>query len=226
MKKILIIEDDPAIRIGLETSLKDEGYSFVSSDDGQKGLNLAIAGEFDLILLDLMLPSKGGLEVCNELRKSGSFTPIIIITSKKEEVDKIIGLELGADDYITKPFSLRELLARIRAILRRTNEFKLVKDIVKFEDIEINFSAHSIKRNGKEIDSTNTELKLLKLFIENENVVLSRDRILNEVWGYESFPTTRTVDNFVVSLRKKIEKDFSEPKHIITVHRGGYRFIR
>lgn len=225
MKKILILEDDPAIRFGLETALKDEGYTYVSADDGAEGFSLASEGKFDLILLDVILPSISGFDICSNLRKSGVFTPIIIITSKKEEVDRVIGLELGADDYITKPFSIRELLARMRAIFRRATEFNGAQGLVAFENIEINFGAHTLKRNGRDLEITNTELKLLKFFCDHENMVLSREKILNEVWGYESFPTTRTVDNFILSLRKKIEKDFSNPKHIITAHRGGYKFV-
>lgn len=226
MNKILIIEDDPAISLALKTSLTDEGYHCASEDDGEKGFSIAKNQNFDLILLDIILPSKNGFEICGGLRKAGVTTPIIIITSKKEEVDKVIGLELGADDYITKPFSERELLARIRANLRRASDFNSADHNVSFDDVSVDFKAHSLKKSGVEIEVTSTELKLLKFLVENENIVLTREEILNAVWGYDYFPTTRTVDNFILSLRKKIENDFSNPKHLLTVHRKGYKFHR
>ena len=226
MKKILIIEDDPAISKGLVDALNAENYQTMDIDNGEKGYHLAKNEKYDLIVLDLKLPGKNGIDVCRDLRKDGVNTPIIMLTVLKEELDQVLGLELGADDYITKPFSLRVLLAKIKAILRRKSE--IVSDIEEysFGDVYINFKAQEATKNKKPIELTNMEFKLLKYLCQQENVVIDRDTMLDEVWGYDNFPNTRTVDNFILNLRKKIEDDPSHPVHLLTVHRAGYKFIK
>lgn len=226
MKHILIIEDDPAILKGLRISLEEEHYRIESATDGLDGYRLARQNNYDLVLLDLMLPGMNGQEICRKLRGHRDHTPIIMLTSKKQESDKVLGLEIGADDYITKPFSVRELQARIRAMLRRTalkNDTE--QDICCFGSIEIDFKKQQATREGQQIKLSATEFKILRCFIHHEQEVLQRETLLNEVWGYDVFPTTRTVDTFILNLRKKIEDDPGRPKHILTVHGTGYKFI-
>ena len=226
MKRILIIEDDPAISKGLTDVLKEEHYEVVTEEDGEKGFKFAQNENIALIILDLMLPSKNGIEICSELRKKGINTPILMLTSKKEEMDKVLGLEVGADDYLTKPFSVRELLARIKALLRRKQE--LVKDIEEysFGSVHIDFKKQTALKNNKPIELSTTEFKILKYFIEHEGEVVTRDNLLDKVWGYDVFPTSRTVDNYILSLRKQIEDNPSEPKHLLTVPKAGYKFVK
>lgn len=224
MKTILIVEDDPAILLGLENSLSEEGYKVIKSSDGKKGYEAAKVHNPDVILLDIMLPSKNGLDVCKDLRKDNIQTPIIMLTSKKEEIDKVIGLEIGADDYVTKPFSLRELLARVKVQLRKSDSDKKGIESYQFGSISLNFT-NMEGFNGKEkINFSAKELKILKYFAEKEGEVISRNQLLDDIWGYENFPTTRTVDNYILSIRKKIEKDPGNPVHLLTVHTVGYRF--
>ena len=225
MKRILIIEDDPAILKGLNVALKEEHYEVQSETDGVFGYENARNHQFDMIILDLMLPGKNGQEICRDLRGDGITTPIIMLTSKKEEADKVLGLEIGADDYVTKPFSILELKARIRAQLRRGDLDNGKKDIYQFGGIEINFKKQTAIRNSKSIKLSAKEYEILQFFLEREGEVISRDMLLNEIWGYDIFPTTRTIDTFILNLRKKIEDDPSNPKHIITVHKSGYRFL-
>ncbi len=224
MKKILVIEDDPAILQGLELSLKDEHFIVSIAEDGEKGFNLARKNNYDLIILDLMLPKKNGMEVCSLLRAEKVQTPIIILTSKKDEIDKIIGLETGADDYVTKPFSTRELLARIKAVIRRNEKQENELSEFSFGKINIDFKKQEVTKNKKLVDLSVTEFRVLKYMVEHEDQVVTREILLNEIWGYDTFPTTRTVDNYILSLRKKIEDDSSEPRFIITVPKAGYRF--
>ncbi len=226
MKKILIIEDDPALMAGLSESLSSENYTVLGAGDGEKGYKLALESGADLILLDLMLPLKDGLEVCRDLRKNGRNTPIIMLTSKNEEIDKVLGLEIGADDYITKPFSLKELLARIKALLRRAEPALPGIEEYSFGNVKMNLKKMEIEKEGNPLKLSATEYKILKYFIEHEGEVISRDKFLDDVWGYDAFPTTRTVDNYILSIRKKIEDDPSSPEHIVTVHTAGYKFIR
>jgi len=226
MKKILIIEDDPAISKGLVDALKDENYLTMDVDNGEKGYQLAKDENYDLIVLDLKLPGKNGIDVCRDLRKDGVNTPIIMLTVLKEELDQVLGLELGADDYMTKPFSLRVLLAKIKAILRRKSE--IVSDIEEysFGDVYINFKSQEATKNKNPIEFSNIEYKLLKYFCQRENTVIQRSTLLDEVWGYDNFPNTRTVDNFILNLRKKIEDDPSHPVHLLTVHGAGYKLLK
>jgi len=226
MKKILIIEDDAAILKGLTESLTAENYSVISSSDGEEGYRKALKEKIDMIILDLMLPNKNGIDICRELRNKGISTPILMLTSKKEEVDKILGLEIGADDYMTKPFSLRELHARIKALLRRTAEIKKELDELSFGKYYFNFKTHDALKNNKPLNLSAMEFKILKYFAIHEGEVITREMLLDDVWGYESFPTTRTVDNFILSLRKQIENDPSSPEHLITLHKAGYKFVK
>jgi DNA-binding response OmpR family regulator len=226
MKKILIIEDDPAISRGLGESLKAENYEVICEDNGESGFKAAQSSNPELIILDLMLPGKNGLEICKELRQEGNNVLILMLTSKTEEMDKVLGLEMGADDYVTKPFSLRELIARIKALLRRRNEIH--KDIEKysFGNVDVDFKRMETCKKSKQVKMSLKEFEILKFFINHEGEVVSRDKLLDEVWGYENYPTTRTVDNFILMLRKKIEDNPSVPKHILTFHSAGYKFVK
>ena len=226
MKRILIIEDDPAITKGLSDVLTEEHYEVVTEEDGEKGFKFAQNENIALIILDLLLPSKNGIEICTDLRKKGINTPILMLTSKKEEMDKVLGLEVGADDYVTKPFSVRELLARVKALLRRKNE--ITKDIedYSFGSVQIDFRKQTAAKKNKPIELSTTEFKILKFFIEHEGEVVTRDNLLDKVWGYDVFPTSRTVDNYILAIRKQIEDDPSAPKHLITVPKAGYKFVK
>ncbi len=227
MHRILIIEDDPAISKGLSIALQEASYQVENADNGIQGFEKARTGQFDLIILDLMLPGKSGQDICRDLRQAGNQTPIIMLTSKKEEIDKVLGLELGADDYVTKPFGLHELLARIKAVLRRA-QLKSTEEkpaVLRFGSFEIDFEKMMASKNGNPIKLTAREFELLRFFADHPNEVVTRDQLLDEVWGYDSFPTTRTIDTFVLNLRKKIEDDPSDPRHLLTVHKMGYRFV-
>lgn len=224
MKKILIIEDDPAIRTGLNETFTAEGYSVIEADTGTKGFEIASKDNFDLIVLDLILPGKDGIEICKDLRSDGVKTPIIMVTSRKEEIDKILGLEIGADDYVTKPFSIRELLARVKALIRRSTYEPGDIEQVAFANLKIDFKKQEMYKGLIPVKLSSTEYRILHYFIDHEGQVISRDKFLDEVWGYDSYPTTRTVDNYILSLRKKIEDDPANPKHLLTVHKVGYKF--
>jgi DNA-binding response OmpR family regulator len=226
MKKILIIEDEPDLIKGLKINLSDEGYQVDWALDGREGLRKAIEESPDLIILDIMIPEMDGLEVCRKLRHSNIDTPVIMLTAKGGEIDKVLGLELGADDYMTKPFSIRELLARIKARLRHIEkERKPVPEIYTIGEIEIDFARFKVSRNGKEHELTSLETDILRYFVIHLGEVVSRNDLLDKIWGYESFPTTRTIDNHILKLRKKIEEDPSHPRYILSVYGGGYRFI-
>ena len=226
MKKILVIEDDPAILTGLEASLEEDHYEVSSSSDGLEGYEKARIEQFDLIILDLKLPGKNGEDVCKDLRKEGVSTPILMLTSKIEEMDKVLGLELGADDYVTKPFSVRELLARIKALLRRNSVVRSEIEECSFGSIYINFKNQEADKNKEPLELSTMEFKVLKYFLQREGEVIERTKLLDDVWGYDNFPSTRTVDNFILVLRKKIEENPSDPKHILTVHKAGYKFVK
>ncbi len=220
--RILVVEDEPAIAFGLEADLKTEGYVVEVVGDGETATQRACEGKFDLILLDVMLPRKDGFEVCRELRRAGFKTPIILLTARSQEVEKVMGLEWGADDYVTKPFSPPELRARIKAVLRRTS----VEDepVYRFGNAEVDFARCELRREGKTVEITSLEFKLLAAFIHNRGRVLSRQRLLDEVWGPGTFITDRVVDNHIVALRKKIEPEPHAPRYLVNVRGLGYRF--
>ncbi len=226
MKTILIVEDDTAILKGLEDALTAEHFKVISATNGAKGYAMAKRENIDLIVLDLMLPEKNGQEICRDLRKEGINTPILMLTSKKQEMDKVLGLEMGADDYVTKPFSIRELIARIHALLRRKWEIRKDLDEYAFGDVEIDFKKQEATKEKKPLRLSSREFEILKYFASHEGEVVTREMMLNDVWGYENFPTTRTIDNFILSLRKKIENNHSTPKHLLTVHTSGYKFVK
>ena len=222
MMRILVVEDEPAIAFGLEADLKTEGYDVEVVGDGEAATRRAREGKFDLVLLDVMLPRKDGFEVCRELRRAGFKTPIILLTARSQEVEKVMGLEWGADDYVTKPFSPPELRARIKAVLRRTSGED--EAIYRFGDAEVDFARCELRREGKTVEVTSLEFKLLAAFIHNRGRVLSRQRLLDEVWGPGTFITDRVVDNHIVTLRKKIEPEPHTPQYLINVRGLGYRF--
>lgn len=225
-EKILIIEDEEDLVKGLKLNLSGEGYEVDWAYDGEEGLRKALDEAYDLIILDIMLPKMNGLDICRELRQKKLNIPIIMLTAKGEEIDKVVGLEIGADDYITKPFSIRELLARIKAHLRREKrEGEKVPEIYSFGDVEIDFARIKVRRKGKELDLTSLEMEVLKYFIAHKGEVVTRGTLLDKIWGYESYPTTRTIDNHILKLRKKIEEDPSRPKYILSVYGEGYRFM-
>jgi DNA-binding response OmpR family regulator len=225
-EKILIIEDEADLVKGLELNLADEGYEVSWAADGREGLRRALEEAPDLIILDIMLPGINGLEVCRELRQRKTNIPVIMLTAKSEEVDKVVGLEIGADDYITKPFSVRELLARIKAHLRREKmEPRNVPKTFAFGDVEVDFVHFKVRRAGKEFNLTALELDILKYLVAHRGEVVSREALLDKVWGYDKFPTTRTIDNHILKLRKKIEEDPSRPRHIFSIYGEGYRFM-
>jgi DNA-binding response OmpR family regulator len=227
MEKILIVEDETALAEGLKDNLEAEGFAVVLAFDGEQGLQLATTEAPDLIILDVMLPQKSGFDVCRELRRRGYQIPIIILTARTEEVDRVLGLELGADDYVPKPFSIRELIARVKAVLRRSPAKKDKKSaIYDLGKIKVDFE-HYVACDVKDvqIDMTYKEFEILKYFTKNPGRTISRDELLDKVWGYEIYPTSRTVDNHIVKLRKKIEDDPENPRHILTVYGIGYKYI-
>jgi DNA-binding response OmpR family regulator len=228
MVKILIVEDEPNMRMGLKDNLEFEGYEVDYAEDGKEGLEKILHNKYNLVLLDVMMPKLSGFDVCKTARKNGINTPIILLTAKGEEIDKILGLELGADDYVTKPFSLRELLARIKAILRRGDDSSSenkVDEMITIGRLDINFPSYNAFEEGSPVQLSHKEFEILRLLWNRKNTTVSRDDLLNEIWGYDETPTTRTVDNFMLRLRQKIEIDFNHPHVIITVHGIGYKLI-
>ncbi|HEV8583370.1 MAG TPA: response regulator transcription factor [Methylomirabilota bacterium] len=223
MPRILIVDDEPEIVRGLEDNLRFEGYDTSAAYDGEEGLRRACSEAPDLILLDLMMPKLSGSDVCRELRRRGVDVPVIMLTARGEEADRVRGLELGADDYVTKPFSLRELLARVRAVLRRPGPRQKF-EAFDFGDVRIQPRARRVVKAGAEVRLTRKEFDLLVYLVEHRGEIVTRDRLLDEVWGYERFPTTRTVDTHVLRLRRKFERDPDRPVWIQTVHGQGYRF--
>jgi len=224
MEKILVIEDEESILMALEDNLRLEGYEVSSAKDGLQGLAAAKERGYDLIILDIMLPKMDGFEVCKQLRQAGITTPILILTAKSQEIDKVLGLELGADDYVTKPFSPREVLARVKALLRRAKQPKQGIDLYQFGDIEVDFIKYEAKKKGRPIYLTALEFSLLHFLIQHKDQVMHRDLILDEVWGDDVYVTPRTVDKHIAHLRKKIEAEPSNPKYIIGVRGVGYKF--
>ncbi|MFA6469070.1 MAG: response regulator transcription factor [Bacteroidota bacterium] len=226
MARILVIEDEPDMQRGLKDNLEFEGYDVVIVGEGKKGLETIRAKSFDLILLDIMLPGMSGFEICKTIRTEGIATPVIMLTAKGEEVDKVLGLEFGADDYITKPFSLRELLARVKAVLRRTPTEKISSQkSISIGLLEIDFESYTAKKKGKAVSMTSKDFDILRYLWHHQQQVISRDDLLKHVWGYDESISSRTVDNFIVKLRKNIEKNPAVPKHIITIHGTGYKLI-
>ena len=225
MVKVLIIEDEPNMIVGLKDSCEYEGYEVSVARNGKEGLEKAATEKVDIILLDVMLPLMSGIDVCRTLRSRGIETPILMLTARGEEMDKVVGLEVGADDYVTKPFSIKELLARIRAHLRRATKQVAAIESFTFGDVELNFKKYAARKGGQALDLSAREFEILHYLIRRRGETVTRDQLLDEVWGYDSTPVTRTVDNHIARLRQKIEPDPSAPRHIITVHRLGYRFI-
>ncbi len=222
--RILIVEDDPSIRLGLQRSLGYEGFTVDLAKDGEEALQRAFDKKPDLILLDLMLPKVNGFEVCRTVRKYDASIPIVILSAKGDEGDKVLGLELGADDYVTKPFSIRELTARIKAALRRRRANEGEIDVFEERNLKIDFAGQSLVVDGERRECTTREFNLLRYLIQNRGRVLSRDQILNKVWGFDYDGTPRTIDNFVNKLRQKLERDIDNPVWILTVRGTGYKF--
>jgi DNA-binding response OmpR family regulator len=225
-QKILVVEDDEAILLGLEENLKYAGYRVWTAKDGNEGLKAAMETAPDLILLDLMLPGMSGYEVCRDLRGKGKNMPIIMLTARQDEFDKVHGFEVGADDYVTKPFSINELLARVRAVLLRGRRRIEGPVTYEFEDCMLDLDARILTRDGKSVPVTRTEFDLLAYLCANEGKALSREVLMNDVWGTVYLGTQRSLDTFVVSLRAKVEKKPNKPVHILTVHGVGYKFVK
>jgi DNA-binding response OmpR family regulator len=225
MSKILIIEDEPDMVLGLKDNFEFEGYEVITAPDGATGLERARAHKPDLVILDIMLPKLSGLEVCKALRSEGLEVPIIMLTARGQEIDKVVGLELGADDYVTKPFSIREVLARVRAILRRTEGGKKRLARYRFADVELDFETYAATKSGAPLDLSPREFDLLRYLIERKGETVTRDSLLEDVWGYESYPSTRTVDTHIAKLRAKIGDSGVEPRYILTIHGSGYKFV-
>jgi two-component system alkaline phosphatase synthesis response regulator PhoP len=224
MPRILIVDDEPSMVRGLEDNLRFEGYQTLSATDGRRGLHLALTEAPDLILLDVMMPGMSGWDVCRGLRDKGVDIPVIMLTARGEEADRVLGLELGADDYVTKPFGLRELLARIRAVLRRPGPRTKFEEFA-FGSVRLQLRGRQAFKEGREVKLTRKEFDLLRYLIEHRDEIITRDRLLDEVWGYDQFPTTRTVDMHVLRLRQKFEDDPEHPRFIVTAHGQGYRFV-
>ena len=224
MTRILVVEDEPGIALGLEDDLKLEGYDVEVIGDGAAAARRAREGGFDLVLLDVMLPGKDGFEVCRELRRAGIRVPILMLTAKTQEAEKVLGLELGADDYVTKPFGTRELRARIKALLRRATQPEPDRECYRFGDVEVDFRRGELRRRGVPVEVTPIEFKLLALFVRAPGRLFSRDRLIEGAWGAETFASERIVDNHIANLRRKIEPDPAEPRYLRNVRGMGYRF--
>jgi DNA-binding response OmpR family regulator len=237
-QKILVIEDENSVREGLVDSLSLEGYSVVWRDNGQDGVSAYEQEKPDLVILDVMMPGLDGLEVCRRIRQNGVYTPIILLTAKCSEIDKVVGLEIGADDYLTKPFGMRELFARVKAVLRRYAQVAepasvspskeksgSVPDELVFSDVFIDFKTYRAKKGDRSLTLSAKEFELIRYLSQHPDIPVSRNELLDHVWGYNSYPTTRTVDNFIARLRQKLEKTPDKPEHIITVHGIGYKFV-
>jgi two-component system alkaline phosphatase synthesis response regulator PhoP len=224
--KVLLVEDEEGLILTLTDRLRSEGFEVVTAKDGEAGLEAALAQSFDLILLDVMLPKKNGYDVCRDLRQRGITTPILMLTAKGETIDKVLGLKLGADDYLTKPFEVIELLARIEALLRRSPSKSNGQspEAFRFDGVAVDFKSATVSKDNSEIELSAMEFKLLQYLIENRGVVHSRDHLLDQVWGYDAMPSTRTVDVHIAWLRQKLEENPKRPRFIQTVHGMGYKF--
>jgi len=221
---VAVIEDEEIIRKSVTMNLELEGFEVVTASDGEEGIQLVKDRKPDLIIMDVMMPRKDGLQTCRELRTAGVSTPLILLTARSSEVDKVLGLDLGADDYLAKPFGMLELLARVKALLRRVQRVTSV-DEISFSDVVVDFKAYRAVKNDQPIDLSAREYRLLRYLVVKQGNVVTRDELLDEVWGYNSYPTTRTVDNHIARLRQKIEANIDEPQHILTVHGVGYKFV-
>jgi two-component system alkaline phosphatase synthesis response regulator PhoP len=223
--KVLVVEDDEAMGVALRDGFQYEGFDVTVARDGEAGMQLATSSSPDLIILDVMLPKKSGLDICKQIRAQGDTVPIIMLTARGQEIDKVLGLKLGADDYVTKPFSFLELMARVEALLRRTSPPAGRVETYTFGDVEIDFKKMEATKNGRELEMSPREFELLRFLIEHRGEVISREKLLDTVWGYENMPFTRTVDMHIAKLRKKIEDRPGDPHFIVTVHRFGYKFL-
>jgi two-component system alkaline phosphatase synthesis response regulator PhoP len=224
MPRVLIIEDDEAMAVALRDGFAYEGYEVKVAMDGAEGLRLAEEGDQDLIILDVMLPKMSGLDVCKRIRRNGSKVPVIMLTARGQEIDKVLGLKTGADDYVTKPFSFLELMARVEAVLRRTSGYGDTPDTYQFGEVVVNFKRSEVRKGQESIILSPREFKLLRFLIDHRGEVVTRERLLDAVWGYDNVPFTRTVDMHIAKLRKKIEDTPQDPAFIVTVHRVGYKF--
>ena len=225
MPRILVIEDDASILRGLADNLSFESYEVLTASDGESGFRMIREKNPDLVILDLMLPRMSGYEVCRKARGEGVKTPIIMLTARGEEADRILGLDLGADDYVSKPFSVRELMARVRALLRRATAADSTPDTLEFDDVVVDFTRYEARKGARTLDLTRKEFGVLRYLASRAGKVVSRDELLNQVWGYDATPTTRTVDNHVASLRAKLEGMPAEPRHLLTMHGVGYKWV-
>jgi DNA-binding response OmpR family regulator len=225
MPTILLVEDERSMAEGLRDALEHHGYSVKIAGDGETGLRIAQTEAVNLVVLDVMLPGIDGFEVCRRLRERKFPGAIIMLTARSEEVDRVVGLEIGADDYVVKPFSTRELVARIKAHLRRSSITSPSVSKVEFGDVKVDFAGSTVKRGGKLVDLTSTELTILRLLVERKNEVVSREQIMNTVWGYDTYPESRTVDTHVLNLRHKLEANPQKPRFLLTVHGLGYKFV-
>ena len=236
VRRVLVIEDEPGLVMALTQRFSSEGYEVETASDGEQGIALALSEAFDVIVLDLMLPRRNGFDVCRDLRQRGINTPIIMLTARGQVVDRVVGLKLGADDYLTKPFAMMELLARIEALLRRSassstlseggrSSARRSSEVFQFGSVRVDFRRTLVTRGNKAVNVSAREFKLLRYLIEHSGATVSRDELLNEVWGYNSMTTTRTVDVHISSLRQKIEEDPRHPKSIVTIHGFGYKFV-
>ena len=224
MSRVLVVEDDPAILRGLAGNLANEKYDVLTASDGEAGYRIAREQNPDVIVLDLMLPRLSGYELCRKLRSDGLTTPILMLTARGDEADRVLGLDLGADDYMGKPFSVRELMARIRALLRRTQPSS-APDVLRFDYVVIDFRRWEARKADRTVDMTRKEYGLLHVLVARAGEVVSRDALLHEVWGYDATPTTRTVDNHIASLRAKLEQNPADPRHLLTMHGVGYKWV-
>lgn len=225
MDKILVVEDDRAVQKALKRLFESEGYSVNATSDGVAGLGAFRADPPSAVVLDLRLPGTPGKEVCREIKNEAPALPVIVLSAATDVVDKVLLLELGADDYVTKPFSPKELLARVRAAMRRSNR-QSPSENFRFDDVSVDFTKMELTRAGQPVSLTAQEFKILKFFLQNPDRVISREQLLNEVWGYQNYPSTRTVDNHILRLRQKLEKDPAYPVHFRTVHGAGYKFVK
>ncbi len=221
---IAVIEDEDIIRKSVTMNLELEGFQVLSACDGEEGIELINTRKPDLIIMDVMMPRKDGLQACREIRNAGNSTPLILLTARSSEIDKVLGLELGADDYLGKPFGMLELIARVKALLRRVQRVTSI-DEIRFSDVVVDFKAYRALKNNEPIDLSARKYRLLRYLVVKVGSVVTRDELLDEVWGYNSYPTTRTVDNHIARLRQKVEANIDEPQHILTVHGVGYKFV-